>query len=110
MLRLRVREVIQEKKITQSKLSRVADVPLNTIQVLYHNPEHDAKLSTLYRLSKALGVKIEDLYEVIPEDRKSTRLNSSHQIISYAVFCLKKKTCTQLKIVLLIDIIPSFTI
>src|SRR5207244_12773891 len=30
-------------------------------------------------------------------DRKSTRLNSSHQIISYAVFCLKKKitTCIQ---------------
>src|SRR5258708_12502693 len=28
---------------------------------------------------------------VVP-DRKSTRLNSSHQIISYAVFCLKKKT------------------
>src|SRR5947208_6546464 len=27
-------------------------------------------------------------------DRKSTRLNSSHQIISYAVFCLKKKTTT----------------
>src|SRR5258708_11311271 len=27
----------------------------------------------------------------IATDRKSTRLNSSHQIISYAVFCLKKK-------------------
>src|SRR5258708_25484808 len=27
----------------------------------------------------------------ILQDRKSTRLNSSHQIISYAVFCLKKK-------------------
>src|SRR5256884_3196223 len=27
-------------------------------------------------------------------DRKSTRLNSSHGYISYAVFCLKKKTCT----------------
>src|SRR5258708_17338480 len=27
-------------------------------------------------------------------DRKSTRLNSSHQIISYAVFCLKKNTTT----------------
>src|SRR2546426_2085439 len=26
-----------------------------------------------------------------PEDRKSTRLNSSHLVISYAVFCLKKK-------------------
>src|SRR3712207_7487781 len=28
---------------------------------------------------------------VIPRDRKSTRLNSSHANISYAVFCLKKK-------------------
>src|SRR5947209_13438876 len=29
-----------------------------------------------------------------PEDRKSTRLNSSHANISYAVFCLKKKNNT----------------
>ena len=28
---------------------------------------------------------------IIPVDRKSTRLNSSHLVISYAVFCLKKK-------------------
>src|SRR5258708_8642527 len=31
------------------------------------------------------------------KDRKSTRLNSSHQIISYAVFCLKKKKKKQRK-------------
>src|SRR5207244_10621695 len=31
-------------------------------------------------------------------DRKSTRLNSSHQIISYAVFCLKKKKKNQIKL------------
>src|SRR2546430_5712183 len=31
---------------------------------------------------------------VAPEDRKSTRLNSSHSQISYAVFCLKKKKIT----------------
>src|SRR5258708_14606148 len=39
------------------------------------------------------GVKVADLSRVkrLIEDRKSTRLNSSHQIISYAVFCLKKK-------------------
>src|SRR5258708_28793392 len=30
-------------------------------------------------------------FELGSRDRKSTRLNSSHQIISYAVFCLKKK-------------------
>src|SRR2546429_6081593 len=32
---------------------------------------------------------------VAPIDRKSTRLNSSHGYISYAVFCLKKKKKTQ---------------
>src|SRR5215204_7026073 len=31
-----------------------------------------------------------------PADRKSTRLNSSHTVISYAVFCLKKKKITQM--------------
>src|SRR5256885_17096930 len=30
-------------------------------------------------------------YDVISRDRKSTRLNSSHLVISYAVFCLKTK-------------------
>src|SRR5690348_17571264 len=38
---------------------------------------------------------VEPAHELVPpgrpEDRKSTRLNSSHPSISYAVFCLKKK-------------------
>src|SRR5947207_6980514 len=38
----------------------------------------------------SLGTGIHEL--VILSDRKSTRLNSSHTVISYAVFCLKKKT------------------
>src|SRR5690606_41155787 len=38
------------------------------------------------------GERVGDLVRAIgPEDRKSTRLNSSHVKISYAVFCLKKK-------------------
>src|SRR3712207_8570221 len=32
---------------------------------------------------------------LVPRDRKSTRLNSSHAHISYAVFCLKKKNTTK---------------
>src|SRR2546426_9371928 len=32
-----------------------------------------------------------DNVDVVHQDRKSTRLNSSHLVISYAVFCLKKK-------------------
>src|SRR5208337_5556950 len=33
-------------------------------------------------------------HQIFAEDRKSTRLNSSHRCISYAVFCLKKKKHT----------------
>src|SRR5256885_3225412 len=38
----------------------------------------------------ASGPKREKVFQR-PRDRKSTRLNSSHLVISYAVFCLKKK-------------------
>src|SRR5574339_162723 len=44
--------------------------------------------------NRTLGPPLENNPEIPPssrEDRKSTRLNSSHQAISYAVFCLKKK-------------------
>src|SRR3989475_4957703 len=36
-------------------------------------------------------VKVEVVHRGVGADRKSTRLNSSHSQISYAVFCLKKK-------------------
>src|SRR5438270_7893602 len=41
-----------------------------------------------------LGVHPGQLVALGPLDRKSTRLNSSHSQISYAVFCLKKKNHT----------------
>src|SRR5437879_7326222 len=41
------------------------------------------------------------------EDRKSTRLNSSHRCISYAVFCLKKKIIKTLKYTKHNDVTPS---
>src|SRR5947209_12671016 len=40
---------------------------------------------------KGLALKARAYGVRYPEDRKSTRLNSSHANISYAVFCLKKK-------------------
>src|SRR5947209_11998542 len=40
---------------------------------------------------QALAAGIEKVAERVGRDRKSTRLNSSHANISYAVFCLKKK-------------------
>src|SRR5207244_11398031 len=47
------------------------------------SPRHGGSMESLTLARGAL--------ESMLADRKSTRLNSSHQIISYAVFCLKKK-------------------
>src|SRR5438552_12356603 len=53
----------------------------------------DSRRDVIASTSAALDY-LQALYELHGDwqDRKSTRLNSSHQIISYAVFCLKKKT------------------
>src|SRR5256885_12773328 len=45
------------------------------------------------KLGQALAALFSDArIDAVVSDRKSTRLNSSHLVISYAVFCLKKKT------------------
>src|SRR5260221_5983122 len=41
-----------------------------------------------------------------PSDRKSTRLNSSHTVISYAVFCLKKKKIKPITLLRLLAVAP----
>src|SRR5256885_8027457 len=46
--------------------------------------DHDMRLIDLH-----LGAFEAEIFDIA--DRKSTRLNSSHLVISYAVFCLKKK-------------------
>src|SRR5437762_6658995 len=46
-------------------------------------------LGVVSRLTSQKGLDL--LLSCLPTDRKSTRLNSSHRCISYAVFCLKKK-------------------
>src|SRR5437899_8794799 len=43
------------------------------------------------RLAARRSLAVDDVKEFLAIDRKSTRLNSSHLGISYAVFCLKKK-------------------
>src|SRR5258708_22111307 len=59
-----------------------------------HDSGHDrsARTPRVSRKLRAARKHFEAGRAAAPErDRKSTRLNSSHQIISYAVFCLKKK-------------------
>src|SRR5436189_1140667 len=51
----------------------------------------EAPSSRRSSLFTVLELEVERSVLTLPEDRKSTRLNSSHRCISYAVFCLKKK-------------------
>src|SRR5690606_40226872 len=68
-----------------------------------HVHQHHIEMSALQRLERFLAVVGEDddmsgAFEQALRnrlDRKSTRLNSSHVKISYAVFCLKKKKTAQ---------------
>src|SRR5690625_6581660 len=46
---------------------------------------------TGFQLIKTKEGRVIKVADLVDEDRKSTRLNSSHVAISYAVFCLKKK-------------------
>src|SRR5258708_9771046 len=58
-------------------------------------PGMNAAIRAVVRTGLHLGHEVVGIHEgfkgLPTTDRKSTRLNSSHQIISYAVFCLKKK-------------------
>ena len=68
MIRLKVKEIAQQKGISQGKLSRLSDVDLTTLQRIYRQPESaNITLYTLDRLAKALGVDASELIESIPD-------------------------------------------
>src|SRR5690625_5406836 len=52
----------------------------------------DGKAPVSYKVAPIIAVLVVSAFVMILKDRKSTRLNSSHVAISYAVFCLKKTT------------------
>src|SRR5258708_22253448 len=89
-------EAMQKRKLGKSNLE-VSAIGLGCMGMSFNlGPAMDKKDGiSLIRAAVERGVTFFDTAEVYGpftnEDRKSTRLNSSHQIISYAVFCLKKK-------------------
>src|SRR5207253_9724425 len=78
------------------RLGRVHDTGVDRVRpdamdllprgAVVHTPELDRAAPSALELDDH-----EQLLAVLGADRKSTRLNSSHVAISYAVFCLKKK-------------------
>lgn len=68
MIRLRVKELAQEKGISQGKLSRMSDVDDNTIKRIYRNPTAIVSTETINKLAKALGVSTMEIMEDVPDE------------------------------------------
>src|SRR5206468_12356020 len=67
----------------------------NALQVQQGRIQDEVVQMRIVRVAMELPLQIAGSLMIFPvnaRDRKSTRLNSSHDQISYAVFCLKKKT------------------
>src|SRR5690348_17646765 len=69
---------------------------LRDAEIAINRNDADAAIRALAAAQRVAGGR-HPLIRAATQDRKSTRLNSSHPSISYAVFCLKKK----------IDLIPA---
>ena len=67
MVRLKVREIAESKKINMSKLSRLADVNYNTIRAIWDDDTKDVNISTLEKIARALQVDITELIEMLPD-------------------------------------------
>src|SRR5690554_7446736 len=64
---------------------------LNLLQAMLKLFQKELRIQ-IYSLFSVLKHPMDSHHILLRKDRKSTRLNSSHVRISYAVFCLKKKT------------------
>src|SRR5689334_24052814 len=77
------------------EVGRVREVARCVAEVADVEPLRAGELGE--RAARLVDVE-EEVAPALEEDRKSTRLNSSHSSISYAVFCLKKKKKKQKKL------------
>jgi len=67
MIRLRLKEIVQARGISQGKLSRMSDVDDNTIKRIYKNPTAIVSTETINKLAKALEMSTMELMEDIPD-------------------------------------------
>jgi DNA-binding Xre family transcriptional regulator len=68
IIRLRVKEVAQEKGISQGRLQRMSDMDMNTIRKIYRNPLTIITTETLAKLATALQVPSCDLIEDVASE------------------------------------------
>ena len=68
MVRLKIREIAEAKKVNMSKLSRMADLNYNTVRAIWDDETKDVTVSTLEKIAKALKVEIAELIEALPDE------------------------------------------
>ncbi len=67
MLRLRVKEVAEQKGYNMSSLSRASNISFNTIKRIWKNPYGGANINTLNKIAQTLKVPLSELTEEIDE-------------------------------------------
>jgi transcriptional regulator with XRE-family HTH domain len=72
MRRLRVKELAEQKGMTQSKLMRMADLNMKTVQGLYREPYRlSVAYLTLEKVANVLGVSIDELFEEVADEEQN---------------------------------------
>src|SRR5699024_11467695 len=99
-------EATEQVESLKTAIERLGSVNLGAIEELERLRERESFLrtqqedlleakETLYQvireMDEEMTKRFSEVFQEIQKDRKSTRLNSSHVSISYAVFCLKKQ-------------------
>lgn len=69
MIRLKIREVAQQKGFSMSRLSRESNMAYKTIQTIWRDPNHEVTTTTLNKLAHTLGVHPSELIEYVPEEK-----------------------------------------
>jgi DNA-binding Xre family transcriptional regulator len=64
LIRIKLRELLEAKQISQAKFSRMSDLSINTIQSIYHDPTTDVMLSTVEKIARTLQVRLDELLEM----------------------------------------------
>lgn len=73
IFRLRVRELAEQKGLSQNRLSRLADVEIKVVRRMFQHPTDSFTTAVLGRIANALEVDIRELFESLPDDQAPPR-------------------------------------
>ncbi|MGH2639521.1 MAG: helix-turn-helix domain-containing protein [Rhabdochlamydiaceae bacterium] len=68
MIKLKVKDVAEQKKMSMRKLVKESCIAYNTLRTIYRDPYRQVNTETLDRLAIALGVDVRELLESVPDE------------------------------------------